>query len=118
MKKRTAIVGSREFTDYEYLKGCVLSVIHPSDIASVVSGGARGADKLAKRFAREFGLTMVEFFPDWTLGKTAGFLRNTKIVEHADLVIAFPARVSTGTWDTMYKAGLRKIPVHEFKVLQ
>ena len=117
MKTRVAIVGTREFNDYDYVEACVLSVIHPDDIEIVVSGGARGVDTLAKRFAEKHGLKFKEFPADWSKGKSAGMLRNTIIVDNCNLVIAFPSwKHSPGTCDTIRKAKLRKIPVHKFEV--
>jgi hypothetical protein len=42
---------------------------------------------------------------DWTRhGKVAGFLRNTTIVESADVVVAFWGERSRGTGNTVAKA--------------
>ena len=72
------VVGSRSFANYELLK---TTLDRYSDIDTIVSGGAPGADTLGERYAREH---------DWkTYGKRAGFVRNGDIVDHSDLVIAF-----------------------------
>jgi predicted Rossmann fold nucleotide-binding protein DprA/Smf involved in DNA uptake len=48
---KTIIAGSREINDYEFLK----KVIKESEfeITEVISGTARGVDKLGERFAEE-----------------------------------------------------------------
>ena len=71
----------------------------------MVSGGARGPDTLGVLWARDNGIEIKEFLPDWDkYGKSAGFIRNTQIVEAADLVIAFWDGVSRGTKDSIDKA--------------
>ncbi len=119
-----AVVGSRSFTDYEFLKSELENYITGSD--SIVSGGAKGVDSLAERFSREvLGKEPTVFEADWqdfsepckkktgkygTYNALAGFKRNTMIVEHSDLVIAFWNGQSRGTKDTIDKAKQRSIP--------
>ena len=89
-----AVIGSREFTDYEYLK----SILTCYKFSSIISGGAKGADCLARRYAIDNNIRLVEFFPDWEkLGKSAGVIRNRQIVEASDVVIAFWNGMSRGT---------------------
>ena len=108
---RIAIVGSRTFDDYEFLKD-VLSHYHPS---TIISGGAKGADLLAKRYANENDIPLIEFLPDWdTHGKAAGPIRNKQIVAEADEVIAFWDGVSRGTKSTVGFAKQVGKPVHVF----
>ena len=79
---RIAVIGSRTFDDYDLLRDTIVSKFNPSDILEVVSGGARGADKLGEQFAQEFGLKTNIFLPDWEkYGKQAGFIRNTDIIK-------------------------------------
>ena len=95
-----AIVGSRTFNDYELLKKETDIFIKENStiITCVVSGGAKGADSLGERYAREYNIPTKIFYPNWDLyGKKAGYLRNIDIVKNADLVIAFWDGVSTGT---------------------
>jgi hypothetical protein len=95
---KIAIVGSRNFRDYDVLKKFVLSKISVEDISLVVSGGATGADSLGEKFAQEYRIATKIFIPDWNkYGKSAGFKRNIQIVEEADLVFAFWDGRSVGT---------------------
>ena len=95
---KIAIVGSREFTDYKLLMSTILSKIMYSDITCVVSGGAKGADKLGEQFADELGIEKLIFKPDWNqYGKRAGYMRNIDIINAADIVFAFWDGVSKGT---------------------
>ena len=97
---RTAIVGSRDFEDLEFVEKMV-SKIPPFDKAGrpnvIVSGGARGVDRTAEKTARKVGLGVLIFKPDWRLGKGAAIIRNRKIMENADQVIAFWDGKSRGT---------------------
>jgi predicted Rossmann-fold nucleotide-binding protein len=107
---RLAVVGSRSFSDYALLSR-VLSAVH-TPITHIVSGGARGADSLAARYAEEHGIELLVFLPDWSTGKGAGFARNRLIVENADALIAFWDGVSRGTAHSIGLAKERGIPVY------
>lgn len=64
----------------------------------IISGGARGVDRLAHLYARSNGIDFTEYPPDWDrYGKRAGFLRNYVMVSAADAVIAVWDGVSAGT---------------------
>lgn len=93
-----AIVGSRDFDDYELVDKLCAHLVERCDINAIVSGGAKGADKLGERFARQYGLDMIVFKPDWQqFGKRAGYLRNVEIIEASNIVIAFWDGMSKGT---------------------
>lgn len=97
---KVAIVGSRDFTDYERFKKAIEGVVFEGD--TIISGGARGADSLARRYAVEKGLQYVELPAQWeTYGKSAGFRRNQQIVEEAEFVVAFWDYESKGTKSTI-----------------
>lgn len=90
---RVVVAGSRTFTDYELLKNKLLTLLtHKSmrHTVIIVSGGARGADQLGERFAKEFNTPIEQFIPDWDgLGKSAGYRRNEQMAEAADAVVVF-----------------------------
>jgi hypothetical protein len=91
-----AIIGSREFNDYNLM----CKTLNPvkDKITLIVSGGAYGADKLGERFAEDNNIPTKIFIPDWDrLGKRAGFVRNKDIVNAADVIIAFWDGKSPGT---------------------
>jgi hypothetical protein len=95
-----AVIGSRTFTSYEFLK----EKLRNETIGTIISGGAIGADTLVARYARENSLGLLELIPDWSKGRAAGLMRNTQIIEKADRVIAFWDRTSRGTKDSIDKA--------------
>ncbi|PJR03140.1 DUF2493 domain-containing protein [Avrilella dinanensis] len=104
---KLAIIGSRGFTDYDFLKKSVSDFLKRNSLVCthIVSGGAKGADTLASQYAMEHQLEMIVFKPDWKqYGKRAGFIRNTTIIENADVVIAFWDGNSSGTKDAIMKA--------------
>ena len=104
-KFKIAIIGSRQFHDYDFIEQSILNKISLNEISCVISGAAKGVDALAVEFAGKHGLEMIEFPAQWEIyGKQAGYLRNTTIVENADIIFAFPMGVSNGTRDSIIKA--------------
>jgi len=102
---KLAVIGSRTFQNYEWLEQCLLQSFLMDEIEAVISGGARGADALAVRFARKFGLPLDIVNADWeTHGRKAGPIRNTEIVRRSDVVAAFWDGHSRGTRDSIAKA--------------
>ncbi len=90
---KVAVIGSRDLLLSD------LSKYLPSDVEEIVSGGARGIDSCAARYAKEHGLKLKEFLPDYEkYGKKAPLLRNLEIIDYADLVLAFWDGKSRGTW--------------------
>src|SRR4051812_8942749 len=97
---KLAIVGSRDFSDYEFMKECFAAFVAsrggPPEM--IVSGGAKGADSLARRLAEEKGVPFHEIEADWkAYGRAAGPIRNKKLVEFSDAALAFPLGESKGT---------------------
>ncbi len=116
-----AIVGSRTYTDYS--KMCEeLNKLYPipeKKIACIVSGGAQGADSLAKRWADDNGISIKVLLPQWkrrdgSNNKMAGKDRNTDIIDACDVVCAFWCGKSRGTLDTIEKAKAKGKVVHVF----
>jgi hypothetical protein len=93
---KIAIIGSRSFEDYTLL--CNILDKLKDKITLIISGGARGADKLAERYAKENSINTTIFLADWEKnGKAAGFIRNQLIIEECDACLAFWDGVSKGT---------------------
>jgi predicted Rossmann fold nucleotide-binding protein DprA/Smf involved in DNA uptake len=64
----------------------------------IVSGGAKGVDSLAEKWAKERGIKTLIFLPDYAgFGKGAPLRRNHAIVENADMILAFWDGKSKGT---------------------
>ncbi len=93
---KVIVAGSRTFTDYELLKLTCDNI--KTQITEIVSGGARGADKLGEQYAIERAYTIKQFPADWDRwGKSAGYNRNAEMAEYADALIAFWDGSSKGT---------------------
>lgn len=104
------IIGSRGFNNYELLNETMSQYINQVDV--VVSGGARGADSLGEKWAKENGKETLIFKPDWNkFGKRAGFIRNQDIVKNSQIVIAFWDGKSPGTRSSIDLCERHKIPV-------
>ena len=105
-----AVVGSRSFDDYQLMEYEIDRIFKrkwlddPERRMCIVSGGARGADQLAKRYVKEHNKEVhyVEHPPDWKLhGKAAGKIRNVDIVKDSKMVLAFWDGKSKGTKHTL-----------------
>jgi len=93
---KLAIIGSREFNDYNLLKKSLEH--YKFKITKVVSGAARGADSLGEKWAIENKIETLIFPADWDKhGKAAGFIRNEDIIKNCDCCIAFWDGKSPGT---------------------
>lgn len=89
------IAGSRDFTDYDFMAAkcdtLLANKANDSNVAiQIVSGDARGADKLGERYAKERGYLVAIFKADWQAEpKRAGYIRNMQMASYADVLIAF-----------------------------
>ena len=69
-----------------------------SDGDEIVSGGAIGVDSCAAEYAKKNGLKLTVFLPQYErCGRAAPIVRNKKIVDYADKIIAFWDGKSKGT---------------------
>ena len=97
------IVGSRDFNDYELLKEKCDKLLSNQSEITIVSGGAKGADSLAERYAHDKGYELKVFKADWdSYGKSAGYIRNEQMHKYISQfdkrgVIAFWNGTSKGT---------------------
>jgi hypothetical protein len=102
---KIAIVGSRDFKDW----GLLCSVMKEYRPSEIISGGAMGADSMAAAWAKEKGIPLKEFLPDYKkYGRSAPIRRNDLIVDASEMVIAFWDGTSRGTkytYDYAEKAG-------------
>jgi len=109
---KVIICGSREFTNYKLAERWLNSFCTMLPITEVVSGGARGADKVGELWARIHGVPLKEFPADWEKhGKGAGFIRNGEMVDEGEAVIAFWDGESSGTKNTIMRAMRKGISV-------
>jgi hypothetical protein len=94
---RTIIAGTRTIEDYRLVEQAVID--SGFNITQVISGGARGVDRLGERWARQNHVPVLVFPADWEKhGNAAGFIRNVEMAEVADALIA----VTSGSPGTLH----------------
>lgn len=96
---KVIIAGGRDINDYELLKSVIGHAIKSGFVIdTVISGGARGVDKMGERWAAENGKLLQVFPADWNkFGKAAGPIRNIEMSKVADGLIAIRKDGSKGT---------------------
>lgn len=88
---KIAVAGSRDVTVANIGR-------YISDGEEIVSGGAVGVDSCAAEYAKEKGIKITVFLPQYErYGRAAPIVRNKEIVDYADKIIAFWNRTSKGT---------------------
>ena len=88
---RIAIVGSRDVTVSDIGR-------YISNAKEIVSGGAVGVDICAEEYAKKNGIKLTVFLPQYKLyGRAAPIVRNKKIVDYSDKIVAFWNGNSKGT---------------------
>ncbi len=96
---RTLIAGSRNIDTFD------LSPYVPKDTTLIISGGAKGIDTLAEKYADEHKISKLILLPQYNLyGKTAPLKRNEIMVNIADTVIVVWDGQSRGTKYTLQYA--------------
>ena len=102
---RLAIIGSRT---------CPLAYIGfylPFVPDIIVSGGTKRADTYAQEYAVKDNILLIEFLPDYQkYGRKVPLLRNLKIVDNCDSLLAFCDGKSRGTKFTIDYAEKREVP--------
>ena len=89
---KVGVIGSRGLTVDN------LEQYLPENTTEIVSGGAKGIDTCARKYAISHGIKLTEFMPEYSkYGRGAPLKRNLQIIEYADVVIAFWDRQSKGT---------------------
>jgi hypothetical protein len=92
------VAGSRSFNNYELLKERLNFYIGSHEEVEIVSGTARGADRLGERYARGKRFVVKRFPANWEkYGKRAGYLRNEEMARYASHAVIFWDGSSRGT---------------------
>lgn len=108
---RTIIAGSRHITDYSKLLTAIDKVSW--FIECILSGAARGTDKLGEIYALENNIPLEVYPAKWEFyGKAAGRVRNILMAERSDALIALWDGVSPGTGNMIDEARKRKLKMH------
>ena len=123
---RIIIAGGRDFKNQKLLEEETIKYILDTlgkgrrNEITIVSGGAKGADKLGEEFAKKFGLKLKIFPADWgNLGKAAGHIRNKQMLDFASEedghLIAFWDGKSRGTKNMIEISKKIKVKIVEYK---
>ena len=114
---RLVVAGSRDFDDYTLLAAELDKLLAGKTNITIVSGTARGADRLGERYAAEHNLQIERFPAEWEkYHKGAGPIRNAKMVQSADAVIVFWDSESSGTKNIIECARKEDIPYRIVRV--
>lgn len=106
---RVLVCGSRKWSDKQRIQ----DELRKLPIGTVIiEGGARGADELAAKVAKELGFKVKEYSANWErYGRAAGPIRNKQMLDGGkpDIIYAFHTNImkSKGTLN-MLKQGFKK----------
>lgn len=108
---RVIVAGGRNITDYQLVKTKLDWLFRGRTDITIVSGGAKGADSLGERYAKENQLSLIICNANWDrYGKSAGFIRNKEMAEISDGLILIWDGLSKGSKhmkDLAEKQGLK-----------
>jgi len=112
------VCGSRGWSDHLAIRTVLQRFLeqYGQDDLLVLTGGARGADRLAFVEAHQLGIHVAEIVPLWQrYGKKAGFMRNRWLVRLADEMVSFWDGDSPGTLSTIQLCTASGVPftIHE-----
>jgi hypothetical protein len=119
---RVLVTGSRKFGDsqmvYNRLERLWTKRLLENDLVIVHGACPTGADALADAWAVGQGVTVVRYPADWSLGRSAGYIRNIYMITQGpyDLCLAFFANgaANRGTAHCAALAEQKEIPVERF----
>jgi hypothetical protein len=112
---RTIIAGTRKGIDKRTFDAAMMHV--PWEITVVLSGGAMGVDRMGEKWAEEHDLPLDLYPANWDLhGKAAGPIRNARMAENADALVAFWDGESRGTKNMIDEAKKRELKVMVVKI--
>ena len=108
---KVIIAGSRDVVSYAAVTAAV--ELSGFEITEVVSGGARGADRLGEAYAKNNGIALKVMPADWDkFGKGAGYRRNEDMARYAEGLIALWDGKSRGTMHMIEIAKRIKLAVY------
>lgn len=106
---KVIISGSRYSKDYNELKKAIKA--SGLSITEIVSGNCSGIDTLAIKWANEFKIPCKIFEAEWkNYGIRAGPMRNKKMAEYGEALIAMPG--GSGTASMIKEAKRKRLPIY------
>ena len=108
------VAGSRTITDYSFLCKAMQRFLENEIVEEIVSGGARGVDSLAEKYAHEKRIRVKKFDAQWErLGKKAGMVRNGEMATYADALLLIWDGKSVGSKHMKGCMELLNKPIYE-----
>ena len=107
---KVLIAGSRGVNDPDAVRAAIAA--SGFDVTTVLSGGAKGVDRLGEEWAAERGIPVERIKPDWSQGRHAGLLANSELVAQAEAAVIVYDGQSKGTRDTIGKLQKAGKPTH------
>jgi len=108
------ITGSRSITSKRVVWGIINQF--SGQIGTLIHGGAKGVDQLARDWAIANDIPEEVFKPDWAkYGKAAGLKRNRQMVDACEYVIAIWDGESNGTRHAIQYAWKKGVGVNIFR---
>ena len=113
---KVIIAGGRDFNNYTLLKETLDKLLINKTCVEIVTGLARGADSLGRKYALDTNRKFKEFPANWEhYGTMAGYQRNIQMAEYADAVVCFWDGKSRGTKHMIRIAGQYSLEVRIIK---
>ena len=113
---KVIIAGSRSVTESQHISRAMCwTHLDISQIEEVVSGAARGADRLGEDWAKDRGIS-VHLFPAEKNGKAAGYIRNRQMAKYADVLVAVWDEESKGTKHMIDLMEAENKPVYVYRL--
>lgn len=114
---RVIVCGGRDFQNRSLCFESLESVLSAYESLEIVSGHAKGVDTFGEEYAKEHGIKVSIFKPDWKqYGRAAGPIRNRQMLEYAletsAVIVAFWDGVSKGTKNMIEQAKKAGATVH------
>lgn len=108
---KVIIAGSRSIVDYAAVEGSMQHAVKAwGRISQIVSGTARGVDRLGEQWAAAHGIPVKRFPADWNkYGKQAGYIRNVEMADYADACLV--------VWDGDSRGSMHMYRIAETKGL-
>lgn len=126
------VAGGRNFENYTLLKFKLNKILKTCSDITIIEGGAQGADRLARKYAKEKGYKYKTFEANWNdlhstnclvkvnkqgfeYNALAGHNRNLLMADNGVALVAFWDGQSTGTKDMIEIAKNKGLPVRVIK---
>lgn len=109
------IAGSRNVPNDKVVERIINRVVGMYDwnVTEVVSGTARGVDRIGEEWAEDHNIPVTRFPAEWgRYGKSAGYIRNYAMASYGDVLLAIWDGESKGTQNMIELADKNGIKFH------